>query len=73
MHHNSEPKKRGSTADQRLAKTDLAYWRAKLKKPVRAAYLYITAHGLYEAQLNGERVGNDYFILGFTWSIARSK
>ena len=38
----------------------------KLKKPVRAAYLYITAHGLYEAQLNGERVGDDYFSPGFT-------
>jgi len=38
----------------------------KLKKPVRAAYLYITAHGLYEAQLNGARVGDDYFSPGFT-------
>jgi alpha-L-rhamnosidase len=38
----------------------------KLKKPIRAAYLYITAHGLYEAQLNGERVGDDYFSPGFT-------
>ena len=37
-----------------------------IKKPVRAAYLYITAHGVYEAQLNNERVGNDYFSPGFT-------
>jgi alpha-L-rhamnosidase len=37
-----------------------------IKKQVRAAYLYITAHGLYEAQLNDERVGDDYFTPGFT-------
>jgi alpha-L-rhamnosidase len=37
-----------------------------IKNHVRAAYLYITAHGLYEAQLNDERVGNDYFAPGFT-------
>jgi alpha-L-rhamnosidase len=37
-----------------------------LKKPVKAAYLYITAHGLYEAQLNGTKVGDDYFSPGFT-------
>lgn len=37
-----------------------------IKKPIRAAYLYITAHGVYEAQLNNERVGNDYFTPGFT-------
>lgn len=38
----------------------------KLKKTIRAAYLYITAHGLYEAQINGRRVGDDYFTPGFT-------
>ena len=37
-----------------------------LKKQVRAAYLYITAHGVFEAQLNGKRVGDDYFTPGFT-------
>jgi alpha-L-rhamnosidase len=38
----------------------------KIKKTVKAAYLYITAHGVYEAQLNNERVGDDYFTPGFT-------
>lgn len=38
----------------------------KLKKIVKAAYLYITAHGIYEAQLNGTKVGEDYFAPGFT-------
>jgi len=33
---------------------------------VKAAHLYISAHGLYEAQLNGKRIGDDYFVPGFT-------
>lgn len=37
-----------------------------IRKQIKAAYLYITAHGLYEAQLNGERIGDDYFSPGFT-------
>ena len=37
-----------------------------LTKQVKAAYLYITAHGLYEARLNGAKVGDDYFSPGFT-------
>ncbi|MEO3406693.1 family 78 glycoside hydrolase catalytic domain [Mucilaginibacter sp. CAU 1740] len=38
----------------------------KLDHKVRAAHLYITAHGLYEAQFNGKRIGNDYFAPGWT-------
>ena len=37
-----------------------------LNRKVKAAHLYITAHGLYEAQLNGKRISNDYFAPGFT-------
>lgn len=37
-----------------------------LHKPVKKATLYITAHGLYEAILNGKRIGNRYFTPGFT-------
>jgi alpha-L-rhamnosidase len=37
-----------------------------LAKPVKQARLYITAHGLYEARLNGSRVGKDYFTPGWT-------
>ncbi|SHF41084.1 alpha-L-rhamnosidase [Pedobacter caeni] len=33
---------------------------------VKSAVLYITAHGLYEAQLNGKRVGNDQLAPGWT-------
>jgi alpha-L-rhamnosidase len=35
-------------------------------KTVRSATLFITAHGLYEAQLNGQRVGDAYLTPGWT-------
>ncbi len=38
----------------------------KLDKTVRSARLYITAHGLYEAWLNGQRVGDQAFTPGYT-------
>jgi len=37
-----------------------------VKQQVQKATLYITAHGLYEARINGRRVGNDYFMPGWT-------
>ncbi len=37
-----------------------------LAKPVRRATVYSTALGLYELQLNGARVGRDYFSPGWT-------
>ena len=38
----------------------------KLDHKIRAAHLYITAHGVFEAQINGKRVGTDYFTPGWT-------
>ncbi|MEI6949069.1 glycoside hydrolase family 78 protein [Paraflavisolibacter sp. H34] len=35
-------------------------------KKIQSATAYITAHGLYEAQINGKRVGDAYFTPGFT-------
>lgn len=35
-------------------------------KKVQSARLYITSHGLYEALINGKRVGNDYLTPGWT-------
>lgn len=35
-------------------------------RPVTSAIAYITAHGLYEAQLNGQRVGDDCLTPGWT-------
>ncbi|MCD9014978.1 glycoside hydrolase family 78 protein [Parachryseolinea silvisoli] len=37
-----------------------------LGKPVATARLYITAHGLYEAHINGQRVGDAYLTPGWT-------
>lgn len=37
-----------------------------IKKPVRTVKIYCTAIGIYEMQLNGEKVGSDYFAPGFT-------
>jgi alpha-L-rhamnosidase len=38
----------------------------ELTKPVAAARLYITSHGLYEAHLNGRRVGDECMMPGWT-------
>jgi alpha-L-rhamnosidase len=38
----------------------------QVAQPVRRATLYATALGLYEAQVNGARVGRDYFTPGWT-------
>jgi len=35
-------------------------------KPITSARLYITAHGLYESNINGQRVGTDYLTPGWT-------
>lgn len=37
-----------------------------LKPGVRSARLYITAHGVYEASINGQRVGDDVLAPGWT-------
>ncbi len=36
------------------------------KPKIQSATLYITSHGLYEAQINGKRVGDDYLTPGWT-------
>ncbi|MFD8869093.1 family 78 glycoside hydrolase catalytic domain [Streptomyces sp. NPDC059590] len=37
-----------------------------LRRPVARARLYVTAHGLYEAEINGRRVGDDALSPGWT-------
>ncbi|MBO9570606.1 MAG: family 78 glycoside hydrolase catalytic domain [Chitinophagaceae bacterium] len=39
---------------------------AELKSAIRSARLYVTALGLYEFQINGKRIGKDYFTPGWT-------
>lgn len=38
----------------------------EISKPVKEARLYVTARGIYEFYINGERVGNDSFNPGWT-------
>lgn len=38
----------------------------KVNKKIRSASAFITAHGMYEAFINGGRVGNDYLTPGWT-------
>lgn len=38
----------------------------RLRGPVASARLYATAHGLYEAEINGERVGDQVLAPGWT-------
>lgn len=37
-----------------------------INKKVKSATAYITAHGLYEAQINGKKIGDKYFTPGWT-------
>lgn len=37
-----------------------------IQKPIRQARLYISSLGVYEASLNGERIGDSYFTPGWT-------
>ena len=37
-----------------------------LRKKIRSAVVYVTAHGLYEATLNGQRIGDAYLTPGWT-------
>ncbi len=38
----------------------------ELKPGVKSARLFVTSLGLYEFQINGKRIGNDYFTPGWT-------
>lgn len=37
-----------------------------LEKPIRLAVAFVTAHGLYEAEINGKKVGDQYLAPGWT-------
>ncbi len=52
---------------------DVAWLRRgfKVAKPVARARLYITARGLFQVEINGKRVGEDYFANGWTPYLSR--
>lgn len=53
--------------EKKVSPKPMTFRRAlRFSKPVQSAKLYVTAIGIYELQLNGEKVGKDYFMPGFT-------
>lgn len=58
----------GQPSQQKLILPPPPYLRKSfvINKPVKRAVVYATALGLYELQINGNRVGDDYFTPGWT-------
>ncbi|HVT85644.1 MAG TPA: glycoside hydrolase family 78 protein [Chitinophagaceae bacterium] len=56
----------GYTEDPVLRQSPLFRKQFAIKKKIKSAFAYITAHGLYEAQINGHRVGDAYLAPGWT-------
>lgn len=56
----------GYTEDSVMRPSPLFLKKFDLTKKIASARLYITSHGLYEAMLNGQRVGEDYLTPGWT-------
>ena len=56
----------GFTEDSVMRPSPLFRKEFQLKKKIRSATAYITAHGLYEAMINGHRVGDAYLTPGWT-------
>jgi alpha-L-rhamnosidase len=56
----------GYTEDTNMRATPMMRKQFSISKKIVSATAYITAHGLYEAQINGKRVGEAYFTPGWT-------
>ncbi|MBV9987114.1 MAG: family 78 glycoside hydrolase catalytic domain [Chitinophagaceae bacterium] len=56
----------GYTEDSVMRPSPLFRKLFTVDKKVQSATAYITAHGLYEAWINGKRVGDDYLTPGWT-------
>lgn len=54
------------TEDSIWRKSPLLRKEFNSEKKIKNAIAYITAHGLYEAQLNGQRIGDAYLTPGWT-------
>ena len=44
-----------------------------IKGEIRQARIYSTAFGIYELELNGKKMGNDYFAPGYTCLLYTSR
>jgi alpha-L-rhamnosidase len=56
----------GYTEDTMMRPSPLMRKQFTLTKKIASATAYISAHGMYEAQLNGKRVGDAYLTPGWT-------
>jgi alpha-L-rhamnosidase len=56
----------GNTEEDPMRPSPLFRKEFTTKKKISSATAYITAHGMYEAQINGQRVGDAYFTPGWT-------
>jgi alpha-L-rhamnosidase len=56
----------GYAENPEMRATPLLRKQFAVNKKIATATAYITAHGLYEAQINGKRVGDSYFTPGWT-------
>ena len=56
----------GFLGDTNLRPSPLFRKEFSATKKIKSATAYITSHGLYEAQINGQRIGDAYFTPGWT-------
>ena len=56
----------GYVEDSVLRPSPLFRKEFKVEKALKSATLFVTAHGLYEGMINGNRVGDAYFTPGWT-------
>ena len=56
----------GYTEDSVLRPSPMFRRQFSINKKISSATAYITSHGLYEAHINGKRVGDAYFTPGWT-------
>lgn len=52
--------------NQKETSPPIFYQRFKLKGSVKKATIYATSYGIYELNLNGNKIGKDYFTPGWT-------
>jgi alpha-L-rhamnosidase len=56
----------GYAEDTTMRPSPLMRKQFTITKKIESAFAYITAHGMYEAQINGKRVGDSYLTPGWT-------
>jgi alpha-L-rhamnosidase len=67
-HHHTVKIAEDKTLELPQSSSQLWYLRKafQTKGPVRSAMLYVTAEGIYEMHINGQRIGDQFFAPGWT-------